>query len=124
MKSDEIREMTIAEIKERIKNDKEMLLKLKINHHVSSLENPMKIKYARRTIARLKTEVTKRESEEVVNTNSGKSETVSDVSADTSDEASAKSEAQAKKPTRTPDNDQSGGEAKTEAVKEEQVTSE
>jgi len=79
MKSEEIREMTIAEIKERIENEKEMLLKLRINHNVSSLENPMKIKYARRTIARLKTEVTKRESEEAVGESAGKKETAKAV---------------------------------------------
>ena len=115
MKSEEIREMTIAEIKERIENEKEMLLKLKINHHVSSLENPMKIKYARRTIARLKTEVTMRESEGGDVVSSGKKEATkkaSNVSADLSSEAEAKGEPTAKK------------EEKSKAVEVEKVTSE
>ena len=53
--------MSSSEIRERIENEKSMFLKLKMNHLVSSLENPMKLKYGRKTIARLSTELTKRE---------------------------------------------------------------
>jgi len=61
MKSSVIREMSLTELKERIENEKTMLIKLRMNHLVSSLENPLKLKYARKTIARLSTELTKRE---------------------------------------------------------------
>lgn len=42
----------------------ETLVKMKLNHAVSPLENPMTIKDNRRTIARLKTELTKRAMDE------------------------------------------------------------
>jgi len=55
MKAKEIREMTIKEIQERIDAEKNMLLKLKLNHAITPLDNPMKIRETRRNIARLKT---------------------------------------------------------------------
>jgi len=56
-----ITELTTAEIKERLDEEQRQLLKLKMNHAVSPLENPNKIKAYRRTIARLMTELRKRE---------------------------------------------------------------
>ena len=55
MKTSEIRELTIKEIEERIENEKSQLLKLRLNHSISPLDNPMKITETRRNIARLKT---------------------------------------------------------------------
>ena len=55
MKTSEIREMTIAEIEERIDTMKTDLARLIINHHVSPLDNPMKIKHTRKDIARMMT---------------------------------------------------------------------
>ncbi|SFE23007.1 50S ribosomal protein L29 [Thermophagus xiamenensis] len=55
MKSSEIREMTPSEIKERIETLSQELVRMKINHSISPLENPMKIRHTRRDIARLKT---------------------------------------------------------------------
>jgi len=52
-----IREMTTAEIKERLEEEKRQIIKLKLNHAVSPLENPNKIKVYRKTIARLETEL-------------------------------------------------------------------
>jgi len=66
MKAAVIREMSSVEIQERIDNEKNAYQKLKMNHVVSSLENPLKLKYARKTIARLSTELTKRAGEESV----------------------------------------------------------
>jgi large subunit ribosomal protein L29 len=56
-----ITELTTAEIKERLDEEKRQLTKLKMNHAVSPLENPNKIKAYRKTIARLMTELRKRE---------------------------------------------------------------
>ena len=61
MKATVIKEMSSSEIKERIDNEKSMLQKLKMNHTVSPLENPLKIKFTKRTIARLLTELHKRD---------------------------------------------------------------
>jgi large subunit ribosomal protein L29 len=52
-----IREFTTGEILERLDEEKRQLTKLKLNHAVSPLENPNKIKAYRKTIARLETEL-------------------------------------------------------------------
>ena len=64
MKSSVVRELTTAEVKERLEKEKKQFEKLKINHAVSPLENPMKIKAYKKTIAQLITELRKRELEE------------------------------------------------------------
>jgi len=63
MKTAEIRELTTKEITERIDAEKDVLVRLKLNHVVSPLDNPMKIKYARKNIARLLTIKTQRSSQ-------------------------------------------------------------
>jgi large subunit ribosomal protein L29 len=55
MKTSEIKEMTISDIEERIDNEKTALQQMELNHSVSPLDNPMKIRHARRNIARLMT---------------------------------------------------------------------
>jgi large subunit ribosomal protein L29 len=55
MKTSEIKEFTDKELLERIQLEKETLTRLNMNHAVSPLDNPMKIKQARRNIARLMT---------------------------------------------------------------------
>jgi len=55
MKTSEIKEMTISDIEERIENEKTALQQMELNHSVSPLDNPMKIRHARRNIARLMT---------------------------------------------------------------------
>ncbi len=61
MKTKEIRELTDKELVERIDNESSYLQKLKLNHAISPLDNPNKIKEARRNIARLKTELHQRQ---------------------------------------------------------------
>jgi len=60
MKVAEIREFTDKEILERIELEKTNLLKLRLNHSISPLDNPMKIKETRRNIARLQTVLNQR----------------------------------------------------------------
>ena len=55
-----IKELTTGEIIERKDEEKRQLTKLKLNHAVSPLENPNKIKAYRKTIARLETELRRR----------------------------------------------------------------
>jgi large subunit ribosomal protein L29 len=55
MKTSEIRELTIKEIEERLDNEQVFLVRQKLNHAISPLDNPMKIKESRRNVARLKT---------------------------------------------------------------------
>ena len=61
MKSSEIKELSNQELLERIDNEKTSLVRMKLNHAISPLENPQKIKESRKTIARLMTEKRKRE---------------------------------------------------------------
>ncbi len=61
MKNSEINELTTKELEERIDTEKTHLTRLKLNHAVSPLDNPLKIKEARKNVARMKTELRKRE---------------------------------------------------------------
>ncbi len=61
MKSSEIEELTTKELVEKIDTEKTQLTRLKLNHAVSPLDNPLKITETRKDIARLKTELRKRE---------------------------------------------------------------
>ena len=61
MKTSEIKDLTTEEIREKIETERAALTKLKMNHAVSPLENPMLIRTTRRNIARLMTELRKRE---------------------------------------------------------------
>ena len=61
MKQQVIRELSTPEVKERLVEEQQQLVKLKLNHAISPIENPQKIKEQRRTVARLKTELRMRE---------------------------------------------------------------
>ena len=61
MKTSEIKDLTTEEIREKIETEKAALTKMKMNHAVSPLENPMLIRTTRRNIARLMTELRTRE---------------------------------------------------------------
>ena len=63
MKTSEIKELTTAEIQEKLGIGKEELVKMRLNHSVNPLDNPMKIRYARKNVARLNTELRKRQIE-------------------------------------------------------------
>ncbi|MCG8411324.1 MAG: 50S ribosomal protein L29 [Bacteroidales bacterium] len=64
MKSSEIRELTTKELVEKIETEKTHLTRMKLNHAVSPLDNPLKIQEARKNIARLMTELRQRELKE------------------------------------------------------------
>jgi large subunit ribosomal protein L29 len=61
MKTSEIKELTVKEIVERLQVEKENLVRLKMNHAVSPLDNPMKIQVSKKNIARLQTVLRERE---------------------------------------------------------------
>jgi len=64
MKTSEIKELTIKEIVEKLQVEKENLVRLKMNHAVSPLDNPMKISVGKKNIARLQTVLRERELKE------------------------------------------------------------
>ena len=61
MKTREIKELNNKEVQERLNAEQEHLVRLKLNHAISPLDNPMQIKEVRRTVARLATELGQRE---------------------------------------------------------------
>lgn len=67
MKTSEIKELTVKEIVEKLQVEKENLVRLKLNHAVSTLDNPMKIQVSKKDIARLKTVLRERELKEKKN---------------------------------------------------------
>ena len=63
MKAAEIREMSVADIRERIELEKSNLDTMKMNHAISPLEDTSKIAKARRNIARMMTILAEKESQ-------------------------------------------------------------
>ena len=61
MKIAEINEMTTADLVERIETETVNYNQMIINHSISPLESPAKIRQLRRTIARMKTVLRQRE---------------------------------------------------------------
>jgi large subunit ribosomal protein L29 len=61
MEQEVIRELSTADLIERLEDESKQLVKLRLNHAVSPLENPNKIKVYRKIIARIKTELRNRE---------------------------------------------------------------
>lgn len=61
MKNTEIRELSTQELAERIDAESVNYRAMVLNHAISPLENPMQITKLRRDIARMKTEMRRRE---------------------------------------------------------------
>ena len=60
MKASVIREMTTQEVREQIEESKAGYAKLKMSHAISPLENPTELKFKRKEIARLATDLRRR----------------------------------------------------------------
>lgn len=56
-----LKELSVAEIKERLDAEKEQYQKMLLTHVISPIENPNKIKESRKNIARCLTELRARE---------------------------------------------------------------
>jgi len=64
MKKEAINELSTADLMERIEATREQYVKMKMQHAVSPLDNPNKISATRKQIARMLTELTRRQNEE------------------------------------------------------------
>ena len=64
MKTSEIRELSTPDLIERIDTERTMLVRMRLNHAITPLDNPQKIKQTKITIARLVTELRARELKE------------------------------------------------------------
>ncbi len=63
MKQSEIKEMSVEDLREKVAEYKKQYADLKMSHSVTPLENPLQLRTAKRTVARLATELTKRENQ-------------------------------------------------------------
>ena len=61
MKMNELKDLELKDLLEKVENAEEKLQQMKLNHSIAPLENPMQIKAVRRDIARMKTEIRQRE---------------------------------------------------------------
>ena len=62
-KQEAIREMSTADLNDRLDQAREQLVKMRLNHAVSPLDNPNQIRETRKNIARYLTELRRRELE-------------------------------------------------------------
>ncbi len=63
MKQSEIKELSVEDLKERLADLQKKHADLKMAHAVTPLENPLQLRKVKRTVARLATELTKRENQ-------------------------------------------------------------
>lgn len=61
MKQEDIKNQSTDDLNEKLAENSAMITRLKMNHAVSPLENPKQISAVKKTIARLKTEIRKRQ---------------------------------------------------------------
>jgi large subunit ribosomal protein L29 len=61
MKQSEIKDLSPAELQTRLVQLKKTYADLKIAHAISPIENPLQIRSLRRSVARIATEISKRE---------------------------------------------------------------
>ena len=62
MKANEIKDLTAAELNDKLAELKQELFNLRFQHAVNQLENPMRMKAVKKDIARVKTFIRKQES--------------------------------------------------------------
>ncbi|WCO02353.1 50S ribosomal protein L29 [Psychroserpens ponticola] len=61
MKQAEITQLSVTELQEKFSETKKSYADLKMAHAISPLENPIQLRNVRRSVARIATELTKRE---------------------------------------------------------------
>ena len=61
MKINEVRELTDNELHERERAERENLTRMTLSHAITPLDNPLTIREARKTIARIQTEIRSRQ---------------------------------------------------------------
>ncbi|CAM4181122.1 MULTISPECIES: 50S ribosomal protein L29 [Gillisia] len=64
MKQSEVRESSVVDLQEELSKSRKAYSDLKMAHAVSPLENPIQLRVVRKSIARIATELTKREQQQ------------------------------------------------------------
>jgi large subunit ribosomal protein L29 len=65
MKNSEVKQLSNTELQEKLVDLQSELARMRMNHAVSPLENPLSLRAQRKTIARLLTEIRNRELEQI-----------------------------------------------------------
>lgn len=65
MKKADLSQVSTKDLQEKLKEERTGLDKMHFTHAISPVENPMRIPHAKKTIARIKTELRKRELAEI-----------------------------------------------------------
>jgi len=65
MKAAEIRELSVAELNEKLSDLKAELFNLRFQHAINQLDNPMRLNAVKKDIARVKTVIREREMKSV-----------------------------------------------------------
>ena len=63
MKASEFKDLSVAELEQKLAELKQELFNLRFQHAVNQLENPLRMKAVKRDIARVKTFIRKQQSE-------------------------------------------------------------
>lgn len=61
MKNAELESLSVEELRQKLEAEKESLTKLRFAHAISPIENPMKIREARKLVARIATTLKNKE---------------------------------------------------------------
>ncbi|HLN96551.1 MULTISPECIES: 50S ribosomal protein L29 [unclassified Flavobacterium] len=61
MKQSEVKNLSVADLQQKLAEAKKTYNDLKMAHALSPIQNPLQIRSVRRTVARLATEIAKRE---------------------------------------------------------------
>jgi large subunit ribosomal protein L29 len=57
----ELKDLTVQELQDKLQEERSTLTRLRFNHTVSPIENPMQLRSTRKGLARILTELRKRE---------------------------------------------------------------
>lgn len=61
-KGQELKDLTVQELQDKLSDERSALHKLRFSHAVSPIENPMQLRFKRKEVARILTELRQRRS--------------------------------------------------------------
>lgn len=61
MKAIELKQLSLEDLKAKLSQEQDALLKLKMAHAITPVENPMRIREARKVVARIQTVIRQKE---------------------------------------------------------------
>lgn len=65
MKTQVLTDMPLNELNDLLVTEREKLVKMRMSHAVSPMENPMQIKFVKKTVARILTELSRRKKQNI-----------------------------------------------------------